>query len=118
MGYGLEHPDPRFGEFVHDEKVPGKHGSHMHIYFPTYELKLRSTGRWVKIIDKGWITLFNDPEIMRLASTIGDPHSIFSYDYVPPLPGINMPGDYDDYARDPASWAERELNLEFELGKK
>jgi len=118
MGYGLEHPDPRFGEFVHDEKVPGKHGCHMHIYFPTYELKMRSTGKWVKMIDKGWITAFNDPDLRRLASTIGDPDSIFSYDWVPPLPGINMPGDYEDYARDPIPWVERELNLEFEVGKK
>lgn len=118
MGYGLEHPDPRFGDFVHDENVPGKHGSHMHLYFPTYELKLRGTGKWVKIIDKGWITAFNDPNILRLASTIGDPNSILSYDWVPPVPGINMPGDYEDYARDPASWAEREFNLKFEVGSK
>ncbi len=117
MGFGLEHPDPRFGDFVHDEKVPGKHGSHMHIYFPTYALRMRNTGKWIKIIDRGWITLYDDPQIKRLASTIGDPCSVLSYDYVPPLPGINMAGDYEDYAENPASWAERELNLEFEIGK-
>jgi len=118
MGFGLENPDPKFGEFVHNEKVPGKHGSHVHIYFPTYAIKQRGTGRWLKVIDKGWITLFDNPMIRRLASTIGDPNSIFSYDWVPPLPGINMPGDYADYARDPARWAEKELNLEFQIGKK
>ncbi len=118
MGFGLEHPDPRFGKFVHDEKVPGKHGSHMHMYFPTYALRMRKTGEWVKIIDKGWITAYNDPDVRRVASTISDPESVLSYDYVPPLPGINMPGDYASYASDPVPYIKRELNLEFEVGKR
>jgi hypothetical protein len=82
----------------------GQHTAHMHVYFPTIRWKLRDTGEWITISDKGFVQAFNDPEIRALASQYGDPNLIFRYEWIPALPGINVPGDYNkDFAPDP--WA-------------
>ena len=49
--------------------------------------------------------MFDDPEIRALASRYGDPDLIFRYEWIPSLPGINVPGDYKkDFAPDPWAW--------------
>jgi hypothetical protein len=76
----------------------------MHVYFPTVQWKLRDTGEWITIADKGYVKAFDDPEVRALASRYGDPEQVFRYEWIPQIPGINAPGDYEkDFAQDP--WA-------------
>jgi hypothetical protein len=53
------------------------------------------------LIDKGEVTALNSPEIRALASRYGDPKELLGDDWAPHLPGINAPGRYEDYAKDP-----------------
>jgi hypothetical protein len=53
------------------------------------------------LIDKGELTAFRSPEVRALASRYGDPRDVLSDDWAPHLPGINAPGKYEDYAKDP-----------------
>jgi hypothetical protein len=47
--------------------------------------------------------------VRALASRYGNPGEILRRDYIPTMPGINAPGSYDAYARNPGahwvSWA-------------
>jgi hypothetical protein len=114
FGFGAEHEDPEFVKFGRENQVPVKHMAHVHSYFPTYEIKDRGTGSWVKVIEDGWLTLLDDPAVRRLASALGDPDSLLSYDWVPAIPGINYAGDYQrDYAADPVPWIRRDVAGEF-----
>jgi hypothetical protein len=57
------------------------------------------------VVDKGWVKAFENPEVRALASKYGDPDVIFSYDWIPAMPGVNVPGDYkEDYAKNPWGW--------------
>jgi hypothetical protein len=53
------------------------------------------------VIDKGEITAYGAPEVRALASRYGDPRDLLVDDWSPHLPGINAPGSYEDYAKDP-----------------
>ncbi len=82
----------------------------MHNYFATFEVKLRGTDRWYKIVDKGWLSAMDDPEVRSIASKYGVPDRLLRYDWIPPLPGINCEGDYlRDYAPDPAAYLKRRM---------
>lgn len=97
--------DPRDVQYAVDRDIPIGHTSHMHNYFLTIKWKLRDTGEWITIADKGMITALQDPEVRALASKYGDPDKITQYDWVPEVPGINVPGDHErDYATDPWSY--------------
>jgi len=97
-------------KFCKENNLPFCHSAHIHNYFLTYEVKLRDSKEWVKIVDKGRITLFDDPEIRKLASKYGNPDEIFHYDWVPAIPGITYDGSYQkDYAKDPLSWVKKEI---------
>lgn len=113
FGFGAEHWDPTFLEFAREHRVPTMHFPHVHNMFATFEIKRRSTGAWEKLIDKGRLAILDDPDIVRLANAIGSP-ALLEYDWIPALPGINYPGDYQrDYARDPVAWIRREQQGEF-----
>lgn len=87
-----------------ENKLPLGH-IHVHTYFTTFEVKLEGTDNWYKIVDKGWLTAMSDPEIRSIATKYGDPDKLLSYDWVPPIPGINSEGDYlKDYAPDPLAF--------------
>ena len=61
-------------------------------------------GQQVKLLDKGRLTTLDDPEIRRIAQKYGDPDELLREDWIPAIPGINSPGDYErDYARDPVA---------------
>ena len=69
---------------------------------PTYQVRIRGTkNSWLTLIDKGELTAFKSPEIRALASRYGDPKELLADDWSPHLPGINAPGRYEDYAKDP-----------------
>ncbi len=83
---------------------------HVHNYFATYEIKLHQSEYWYKIVDKGWLAAMSDPQIRALATKYGDPDRLLSYDWVPPLPGINCEGEYlKDYAPDPLGYLKKRL---------
>jgi len=73
---------------------------HVHLLFPTYEVTSRQ-GRKTKVIDNGRLVALDDPEVRKLAAKYGDPDDLLSEDWIPKIPGINAPGSYDEYARDP-----------------
>lgn len=76
---------------------------HVHLLFPTLDLTTRS-GETIRIIDQGRLTALDDPEVRRLAGSLGDPDELLKEDWIPAIPGISMDGSYDDYARDPVPW--------------
>ena len=52
-------------------------------------------------------------QIRALASRYGDPDEILRRDYIPMLPGVNAPGSYDDYAKNPsAHWTQWAKSVE------
>ncbi len=79
---------------------------HVHNYFATYELTARD-GETIRLIDGGRLTALDDPEIVALASRLGEAAELLREDWTPAIPGISAPGDYRrDYAPDPARWAQ------------
>lgn len=90
------------------------HFPHVHNYFSTYSIKDRASGEWFKVIDDGWLTVLDDPDVVRAASLFGEPRDVLGYDWIPTIPGINYPGDYTaDYGRDPVAWIRRDVEGEF-----
>ena len=87
--------------FAEKDNLPFYHGLHMHLYFATYTVRLRNSGKTVDIIKNGHMTSLNDPEVRALASRYGDPNGILAEDWIAEVPGINAPGRYEDYARAP-----------------
>jgi len=55
----------------------------VHNYFAMFEIELRGTNSWYKIVDKGWLTAMSDPEVRAMANRWGDPEELLSYDWVP-----------------------------------
>ncbi len=108
-GFGCEHVDQKFQDFVVENNAPGLHGNHIHLYFPTYEAKMRDTGEWVKLVDRGRVTAYDDPQVQRLAASYFDPAAIFAYDWVPAVPGVNYKGKYEDYAENPVPTVKKGL---------
>ncbi|MDA2934231.1 hypothetical protein MYX82_07795 [Acidobacteria bacterium AH-259-D05] len=108
LAFGYPASDPKDREYAQENEIPiGPlgHTAHMHIYFPTAKWKLRDTGEWITIAEKGYIKAFDDAEVRALAAKYGDPELIFRYEWIPSIPGVNVPGDYgSDYASDPWKW--------------
>lgn len=104
FGFGSRRHGPESVKYMKEHNLPNGH-IHVHNYFATFEVKLRGTNYWHKIVDKGWLTALSDPEVRAIAYKYGDADQILSYDWIPPLPGINCEGDYrEDYAPDPIAY--------------
>ncbi len=109
MGFGSRRHGKDYLKYAGEHHLPMGH-IHVHLYFATFEIKLRGTDYWYKIIDKGRPTAMDDPEVRALAVQYGNPEELLSFDWVPPLPGINCEGDYRrDYAPDPVAYLKRRL---------
>lgn len=77
---------------------------HFEICFPTYEITDREGKKHV-LVDKGHLTLLDDPEIRKIAAKYGNPDELLKEYWIPAIPGINYAGNYlEDYAKDPARW--------------
>ena len=74
---------------------------HVHLFFPTITIA-PLTGEEIVVIDKGHLVSLDDPKVRDLAARYGDPDRILNADWAPGVPGIDAPGSYDEYARDPA----------------
>jgi hypothetical protein len=111
-GIGADEYHPEVVEYAKKNRLPNEHIGHAaHTYFNTYEVKLRDSGEWVKIIDKGHLTALDDPEVRRVAGQYGNPDDLLSEDWIPTIPGITYPGDYmREYGHDPATWIKKELD--------
>jgi hypothetical protein len=89
-------------DFPKEHGLPKDHWWHIHNTLLTYRMHVRGTkNTWLTIIDKGEMPAYKSPEIRALASRYGDPNEVLAEDWAPYLPGINAPGRYEDYAKDP-----------------
>ncbi|MBV9119466.1 MAG: hypothetical protein JOZ39_02065 [Chloroflexi bacterium] len=114
FGVGVHPIHQDIFEFANAHNVASQHGFHIHTYFTTYRARLRS-GEWRTIIENGRLTALDDPEVRALAARYGDPDHLLREDWVPSIPGINCPGDYQrDFAPDPASWIREETESAME----
>jgi hypothetical protein len=101
---------PETEDFARRNALPRGHSMHNHNLLPTFQVRIRDLDQWVTIIEHGGLTALDDSYVRALASRYGNPSTILRRDYVPALPGINAPGSYDDYARNPGThwmrWAQ------------
>jgi hypothetical protein len=115
-GFGNEIPDEegsvgqpvRWLKFGADNNVPTGHDFHIHNYFITYQVH-RKSGEWVTIVDKGHLVALDDADVRAVASKYGDPDRLLTEDWIPEVPGINVPGSYEDYSRDPWKYTEPQM---------
>ncbi len=108
FGMGLETLDKEARKYCDDNKVPCDHAWHIHNYFITYDAKLREEDSSVKIIDKGHLGPLDNAEVRALTSRYGNPDLLLREEWIPGMPGINEPGDYQkDYASDPWKWIQK-----------
>ena len=64
-------------------------------------------GEELTVIDKGHLTALDDPQVRDLAAKYGDPDRILAAEWSPGVPGIDAPGSYEEYAREPARFIYR-----------
>ena len=77
---------------------------HQHNLLPTMQVRVRDLDQWITLLEHGGLTAFRDTYVRALASRYGNVDRVLGRDYVPELPGINAPGSYDAYARDPGAY--------------
>jgi hypothetical protein len=101
---------PETVAFAKQHQVPQGHSMHHHNVLPTFQARIRDLDQWVTLIEHGGLTALKDTYVRALASRYGNPDEITRRDYVPAMPGVNAPGSYDAYARNPGAywtkWAE------------
>jgi hypothetical protein len=88
-------------DFTGQYNLPRDHGWHTHTYFTTYRVHLRNADRTIALVDKGRLASLDNPEVRALASRYGDPADLLQEDWRPNIPGVNLPGRYEDYAANP-----------------
>ncbi|MBI4454978.1 MAG: hypothetical protein HY644_03665 [Acidobacteria bacterium] len=115
FGIGIECSASGVGEeqcmqWAAENRMPFTHAPHVHIQFSTIQYKMRETGQWVTVVDKGWVTANDDPEVRALAAKYGRPEEVLSYEWIPVKPTINYPGNWEDYVKDPWKYVEMEAN--------
>lgn len=76
---------------------------HVHLLFPTLTVRDKK-GREHVVIRDGHLSALDDPQVRALAAESGDPDEVLREAWIPAVPGINSPGSYEEYARDPAAW--------------
>jgi hypothetical protein len=109
MGIGARWHGEEYKSYTKENNLPTGH-IHVHNYFVTFEIKLRGTSCWQKLVDKGWLTGMDDPQLRSLATKYGNPDELLSYDWIPPLPGINCEGNYfRDYAPNPLAYLKKRM---------
>jgi hypothetical protein len=110
FGMGLETLDPEARRFCEANRLPCDHSWHIHNYFATYTVTLRDEDARVTLVDRGRLAVLDSAEVRALASRYGNPDLILREEWVPGIPGINLPGDYRrDYAPDPWKWIKGEI---------
>ncbi|HEY3524132.1 MAG TPA: hypothetical protein VGK63_10525 [Candidatus Limnocylindrales bacterium] len=77
---------------------------HLHVHLMAATLVVETPAGEVPVIEQGRLSAYNDPEVRDLAAQFGDPDELLRDDWVPQIPGITVPGSYEEYAKDPARW--------------
>ncbi|MEE8176966.1 MAG: hypothetical protein V3T65_03130 [Acidobacteriota bacterium] len=97
-----------YKEFRKQHHAPGGH-AHVHTYFSTMEIETAS-GQQLQLINKGHLTVLDDPQVRQVAAKYGDPDELLREIWIPSMPGINVPGDYrEEYGSDPVSYIQKEI---------
>lgn len=91
-------------EFAKKHNLPPGHSMHNHNLMPTYQVRIRDLDQWVTLIEHGRISALDDIYVRALASRYGNPDEVLRQDYVTAMPGVTVPGNYDDYAKDPGTY--------------
>lgn len=100
-----------WADFSKQHNTPFDHDWHTLTFFTTYRIRLRNAQRWVTLLEKGRMTSLDNPEVRALASRYGDPDYLLAEDWIPEIPGINVPGDYmRDYAPNPGAYSLKVLD--------
>lgn len=108
FGLGFESLDKEARAYCDANDLPCDHAWHIHTYFTTYAAKLRDENQTINIIDRGRMSTLDNAEVRALASRYGDPDLILREEWIPSIPGINVPGDYQkDFAGDPWKWIKK-----------
>jgi hypothetical protein len=77
---------------------------HLHVHLMTPTLIVETPAGDVPVIEGGRLAAYDDADVRDLAASFGDPDELLHDDWIPPIPGVTVPGSYADYARDPAAW--------------
>lgn len=97
-------------DFTNKNNFPIDHGFHVQVYQATYRVHLRNANKWVNLVDGGRLTSLDSAEVRALASRYGDPNKILAEDWIPEFPGINAPGNYQDFAKQPWKYIKEQLD--------
>ncbi|MSO19867.1 MAG: hypothetical protein EXQ56_05275 [Acidobacteria bacterium] len=108
-GFVMEKLMPGEWEAFHEKNdVPSGH-LHIHTYFTTIDVTT-ADGRVIRLLDKGRLTVLDDPKVRQVAAKYGDPDVILQEVRNPAMPGINVLGNYmEDYGKDPVSYIKKEF---------
>ena len=83
---------------------------HVHLYFATVILEM-ADGHTELLIENGHLKALDDNYVRGIARKYGNPDTLLSEAWIPAVPGINMEGDYAEYANDPLDWTLTELKI-------
>lgn len=112
-GFVMERLMPtEWADFHEKNDVPSGH-IHIHTYFTTMDLTTAS-GEVKRLIDKGRLTVLDDPQVRQVAAKYGDPDELLQEVWIPGMPGINVPGNYmEEYGKDPVSYIRKEIEANY-----
>jgi hypothetical protein len=103
---------PEMGQELEQQGLPDGHFD-VHNNFGTMTLET-ADGKKIVFVDKGHLTALDDPKLRELAAHFANPDELLREAWIPPVPGINVPGDYmTDYARNPVPWIAAEYDRFF-----
>ena len=77
---------------------------HLHVHLLSATLTVETPRGDIPVIESGRLSAYDDPEVRDLAAQFGDPDQLLHDDWVPEIPGVTVPGDYAEYAKDPKRW--------------
>jgi hypothetical protein len=95
---------PKRIAFGKETNLPIDHCCHNHTLLPTFQVRIRELDQWITLIEHGRLNSFNDLQVRALAARYGNPDKILTHTYIPPLPGINVAGDYNTYGKNPGQY--------------
>ena len=77
---------------------------HLHVHLLAATLIVETPRGDVPVIEAGRLSAYDDPDVRDLAAQFGDPDQLLHDDWVPEIPGVTVPGDYAEYAKEPSRW--------------
>lgn len=77
---------------------------HLHVHLMAPTLVVEGPEGEIPVIEAGRLSAYDDGDVRDLAATFGDPDELLRDDWIPEIPGITVPGSYQEYAADPARW--------------